>query len=292
MFLFFSLSPLGFANIYSRGNWSCTDFKNMEQTYRSDPENIYFQRGYARCLITRGDDTQGMAILHDIVKYSDHPGRVGAAWMIANYLSSGGTFEDVIDENNINEAIKAYGKVVFFIRLDPNYPNGNGIYEEEAQIELKSHHFLPLLYFEKFRYGIQGSSNAYWQNSLSYSGNGGLNTYQVYSPYTIDSLNKTIEFANQCLDLPFKRYFKHRVYEKIKAGCRVLKEVALTLLPIEQERLILLNTNSCSDDLVQCDEFKEVFRGEIIPIIQQANLEMKEIFKGTASAQKEASLQK
>ena len=53
--------------------------------------------------------------------------------------------------NIINEAIDAYGRVVFFIALDPNYPRGNGLYEEEAQMELKSHYRLPMLYFAKFK---------------------------------------------------------------------------------------------------------------------------------------------
>ena len=35
--------------------------------------------------------------------------------------TTGGTFEDTTDENNINEAIEAYGRVVFFVNLDLNY---------------------------------------------------------------------------------------------------------------------------------------------------------------------------
>ena len=71
----------------------------------------------------KGDDeTRSMAILHNIVDHSIEPERVKAAWMIASCLSSGGTFENTIGENIINEAIDAYGRVVFFIALGPNYP--------------------------------------------------------------------------------------------------------------------------------------------------------------------------
>ena len=88
VFLLLSLSPLAFANSYTRGNWECTNFKNMEQNYRSDPEEINGRIGYALCLLTRGDDHQGMAILHNIVDHSTEPERVKAAWMVANYISN------------------------------------------------------------------------------------------------------------------------------------------------------------------------------------------------------------
>ena len=38
--------PDALANSYSRGNWSCDDFKAVEQDYRSDPEDINGQIGY------------------------------------------------------------------------------------------------------------------------------------------------------------------------------------------------------------------------------------------------------
>ena len=275
-----------FANSYSRGNWSCRDFRDAEQDYQSDPENIYRQMGYAGCLITRGqgdDDTQGMAILHGIVDHNTDPARVGAAWQIANYLSSGGTFEDKIDENNINAAIEAYGRVVFFIRLDPDYPDGNSIYEEEAQIELKSHYRLPLLYFYKFNYGLVGTHNMYKSKSPSYNGDGNLNTYLEYDPYTIDSIEKTIKFADQCLALPRKRHFIDRVYEKIMVKCRVFKNAALALLPLERERLVLLDTYSCSDDLIQCDAYNDILTNKINPVIIQADSDIAAIIEKYAS---------
>lgn len=131
------LAPLGaLANSYERGNWLCENFADAEQDYRSEPNDIYWQRGYARCLIARGqgDDTmRGLSILHNIVDHNTHLARTGAAWMIADYLSSGGTFEDRIGENTINEAIDAYKRVVLFIDLDSNYPeDGNSTYEEEV----------------------------------------------------------------------------------------------------------------------------------------------------------------
>ena len=267
--------PGALANSYSRGNLICSDFNRAEQRYGSDPENIDRRMGYAHCLITRRDDSQGMAILHNIVDNSTEPERVKAAWMVAEYISTGGTFEDTTDENNIIEAIEAYKRIVFFIDLDPYYPErGNNLYEEEGQIELRTNYRIPMLYFDKFMYGAQGTDNIHLSRSPSYEGDRDLRTYPKYSPFTIDSLEQMIEFADQCLALPSKRHFQSEVYEDIKAACRVFKEAATALLPLEQERLVLLDTNSCSDDLPQCSEYQEI-TSEMVSIIRQAISENK-----------------
>ena len=276
--VFFSFADLAFANNYSRGNWFCGDFRDAEQDYRADPENIYNRIGYAHCLIVNGKDSGGLAILHNIVDHSTEPARVKAAWMVANYISTGGTFENTTDEDNINEAIAAYGRVIFFISLDPNYPqDGNSLYEEEAQIELTTHYRLPLLYSDKFKKGATGTDNIHLLSSPSYNGDRDLNTYPEYSPYTIDSLEKAIEFADQCLALPLKRHFQSSSYRNYKAGCQVLKEAAQDILPLERQRLVLLDTDSCSNDLPLCSEHQEI-KKEIVSIIRQAGSELRQIF--------------
>ena len=152
--VFVSFADLAFANSF-RGNWLCSDadFKIVEQDYKSDSTNVYYRIGYAHCLIVKGKDSEGMAILHNIADHSTHPARVKAAFMVAEYISTGGTFENTTDEDNINEAIEAFGRVIFFISLDPDYSNTNDLFEAEAQIELTSHFLLPSLYFSKFKKG-------------------------------------------------------------------------------------------------------------------------------------------
>ena len=276
--VFFSFADLAFANSF-RGNWLCSDadFKIVKQDYKSDSTDVYYRLGYAHCLIVKGKDSEGMAILHNIVDHSTHPARVKAAWKLANYISTGGTFEDTTDEDNINEAIKAYGRVIFFISLDPNYPQKISISEAEAQIELTTHYRLPSLYFSKFKKGATGTDNIHLLSSPSYNGDRELNTYPEYSPYTIDSLEKAIEFADQCLALPLKRHFQSSSYRNYKAGCQVLKEAAQDILPLERQRLVLLDTDSCSNDLPLCSEHQEI-KQEIVSIIRQAGSELREIF--------------
>lgn len=282
--LLLSAAGSALADSDSRGNWLCSDadFEIVKDNYRAHSDDVNSRIDYAHCLIVKGRDSEGLAILHNIVKHSDQPARVRAAWKVASYVKTGGIFEDTTDENNINEAIEASLKVIFFITSDRNYPDGNEIYEAESQMELKTHYRLPLLYFEKFKKGAKGTDNIRLLTSPSYEGDRDLRTYPEYSPYTINSLERMIEFADVCIDLPLKRHFQHRVYEETKAECRVLKEAAQALLPLERERLVLLNTDSCSDDLPQCVEHREV-KSDIISIIRKANAEVREIIERHAA---------
>ena len=81
-------------------------------------------------------------------------------------------------------------------------------------MELRTHYLLPLLYFEKFKKGAAGSDHIYLLTSPSYDGDRDLKTYPEYSPYTINSLERVIEFADVCINLSFKRHFQHNVYEE------------------------------------------------------------------------------
>ena len=85
-------------------------------------------------------------------------------------------------------------------------------------MELRTNYRIPMLYFDKFMSGAAGTDNIHLLRSPSYEGERDLNTYPKYSPYTIDSLEQMIEFADQCLALPPKRHFQSEVYEDIKAG--------------------------------------------------------------------------
>ena len=276
--LLLSFASSGFADNYYRGNYTCEGFREMEQDYRADPTDVNMRMGYAGCLLTKREDSKALGILHNIVDNSTEPERVKAAWMVAEYISTGGTFEDTIDRNNVTEAIEAYLRIVFFINLDTYYPHdGNELYEEESQIELRTNYRIPLLYFEKFKKGATGTENIHLLRSPNYEGERDLNTYPEYNPYTIDSLEQMIVFANQCLALPPKRHFQTGQYEKSTAGCQVLKEAATALLPLEQERLVLLDTNSCGDDLPQCSEYYEI-KDEMLSIIVPALKELNKIF--------------
>ena len=223
------LSPLGFADYYKRGNYHCDSFKRMEQLYKRYPHNVDAQMGYARCLILQDKDSEGLSILHNIVSRNNH---VKTAFTLAEYIRTGGAFEDKVDKKNINHTIDAYQRVLLFINSDPNYPrNGNTSYERERQIELASVYLVPYFYYRKFMSGASGTHNKYLLHSPSYTGDRDLNTYPEYSPYTIDSLRKMIQFANRCLALPMKSHFRPDYYKDYREACQTLKtELSLFFL--------------------------------------------------------------
>ena len=87
-----------------------------------------------------------------------------------------------------------------------------------------------------------------------------MQTFSKYSPYTQDSLDKVIASANRCLALPKKGHHRTRRYEFNKKACRISKEEAMALRPLEDKRLVLLATESCRRDLPNCKEYNELHK--------------------------------
>ena len=291
LILLFSLPSLSFAGgYYEKGNYICEDFEEAEHLHNKYPDRVGFEIMYAECLIVKGpkyNEDKGLAILHNVVnRYGD----VGAAFTIADYERTGGTFEKR-DENKINEAIDGYQKVKALIRSNPYYPfpnphipisNSNGFHDDAeavSQRELRSHYFVPSLYFDKYKKGAKGTDNVHLLRSPSYKGRRDLNTYPDYAPYTEDSLERMIEYANDCLALPPKDHFRSpKYYRDYLNICQIYKDTAEELLPLEGQRLVLLLTESCSSDLPKCEAHR-VLKAEIVSIIKQSTSEINGIFR-------------
>ncbi len=266
---------LGFADYYKRGGWICNSFKEAEQDYSAHPESKYTQAGYALCLIAKGEDDKGLSILYHSADFNQN---VYAAFLIASYIGSDGTFENALATEKVNEAITAYFKVLALINLGIDYPrNGYREYETESQMELTAYHRITTLFSNKFIQGARGAENSYLLRSPSYKGDRNLDTYPEYSPYTIDSLQKTIRHASRCLTLPKKPHFQADKYEKTLLACRVVRDRATALLSLEQKRLNILAQESCHRDLPQCVEYEEI-RDEMVSLIKQSHAKIKDIW--------------
>ena len=272
--LWLSLSCSAFADSYTRGNYHCGSFSEAEKTYKNNPDGVHSRVGYAACLILKGEDDKGLRILNQVVKQDND---VNAAFTLAEYIETGGTFKNT-DNDKLNEAIKAHQRVLSLIALDSKYPfNGNMLYEADSQMELNSFYSIPFLFDLKFGEGVNGSHNYYSLVSPSYEGKRDLNTHEDYRPYTMDSLRKTIEHSDRCISLPKKRYFRKKKYEKVKAACRVLKEGAVAMLPLEEKRLRALEKESCRKDILKCAEYDEVIN-KMVDLVKQGNSAMEAIW--------------
>ena len=215
------------------------------------------------CLALRAqgnDAADGLIRLRRIAKQNNH---VFAALFATEYVETGGRFQAPIDFDNINEAIFGYGQVLAYINWEGNsYPQSEPIdytlYENSDQMELRAYYRIPTLYRSKFIRGFNGTYHRYLLTSPGYKGKRDLPLNYKYTPYTQDSLDKVIASANRCLALPKKRHHKTRRYEFNKKACRIMKEEAMALRPLEDKRLVLLATESCRRDLPNCKEFNEI----------------------------------
>ncbi len=254
---------LSWGNTYVKGRNGCKDFADAERLYKSEPQDIDYEIAYGACLALRGqgnDAAEGLSRLRRIAKQYNH---ALAALFVTEYVETGGRFQAPIDFDNINEAIFGYGQVLAYVNRDPQYPWGEPfhlVYERSNQMELRAYYRIPVLYRSKFISGFDGTYHRYLLTSPSYTGKRDLKTYPQYSLYTQDSLDKVIASANRCLALPKKRYHRTRRYEFNRKACRIMKEEAMALRPLEDKRLVLLATESCRRDLPKCKEYNELHK--------------------------------
>ncbi len=274
------LSTAGWGNYYKKGRHVCEDFQEAKRLHSTNPDSVDDEIYYAACLVLRGqgdEAIEGMNRFHHILNTTEH---ALAALFIAEFIESGGDFEIPIDIDKINEAILAYGKVLAIINSHPRYPRARPIdfrvYEKYHQMELRAYYRIPNLYMNKFGLGFLGLHREHLLTSLSYKGNRNLRTYPNYRLYTQDSLNKVIESANRCINLPKKWHFKTKRYEFSKKACQAVKETAIVLRPLEDKRLVLLATESCRRDLPNCKEYKELYE-QMKNIVRKFSSERKRI---------------
>lgn len=107
------LAAPSFANYYKRGGAECKDFEGVKRDHQKYPESFSLEYNYALCLLVRGDDdVQALNILENLaLRHND----VLAAFVLADYTATGGTFGSNLDPNNFDEALPAYGRVLLLI---------------------------------------------------------------------------------------------------------------------------------------------------------------------------------
>ena len=298
--LFFNLSPslsLAAEN-YTVGRRSC-DFQKAEEWYHNHPKEnaMYAISLYGICLVLKGIATndpamesQGLIILDRHNDETDGFNDVYAMFFVAEYFRSGGTFTPKIDEGNIDMAIRAFERTLLFINVDREYPSKHRTSEEEDQMEIKAYSNIPKLYGFRFNFGRIGSHNRYLNDSPSYTGDKNkLNFYLTqhrdptildpnYSdlPVIIDSLHQVISSAEACLNLPYKYYHRRDIYDFYQKRCAIFKETAETLLPLEHRRQDALYNKSCARDVLQCNEYIEVY-SQIENVTQDTITQLKAI---------------
>lgn len=249
---FFSLSL--WAESYSRGQYTCEDFSLAKENYENHPKNIPYTAIYAICLVLKGEDTKGMHLFHHLADEYNH---VFSAFFIAHYIKSHGDLTSEVkfweNEKLIDKAITAYERTLHFIKMDPDY--SHRLSERYHQMEIRSYFNIAFLYFTRFKVGFWALESLYLLRSPSYQGDRNLNTYPEYNIYTEESLKEMRDSAEACISLPQKKHFDISIYNKAQSLCQNYKEIAKALIPLEREKLRLLNDESCAYDLPNCTAY-------------------------------------
>ena len=306
--LFYSLIPaLSLATEYTVGKSTCEDFEYVENWYNNyDREGNYAHiEGknatglYGICLVLKGiaskDEStkqQGLNLLYRQTDKHSGINSVSAMFFLAQYIETGGAFNYEVDERNIDMAIRAYRRVLLFISIDKDYPwGGYSEDEKQDQIEIVSINMIPSLYHIKFEYGWIGSHNRYLQQSPSYEGDkASLKLYlepntdhavldPAYSDLNVitDSLHQMISSSQACIDLPYKsHYHRQDIYHFYQQRCRIFNRLGHALLPLEEKRQETLLDKSCSEDVLACDKYMDVYQ-QINSIIKDTKDELKTI---------------
>ena len=144
--------------------------KRPQKFTNKELESFILEGAYASCLLIRGeDDVQALNILESLAfKHND----VHAAYTIADYTASGGTLDtSTLEENNFDEALLAYGRVLFLIDRHSRYPYPYfTVTEWDEQKELGAYRSWVFIQYLRFYYGALGHYNWHLRQSPSYEG--------------------------------------------------------------------------------------------------------------------------
>lgn len=188
------------AHSYDRGNMSCRGFEDVEQNYREEPDDIINQLAYGECLITKGEDDKGLALLYQLAR--EPVSLVAANYHLAQYFATGGTFSRV-SYDDLNKALNYYLHALAIIKATPNYPDffRDDTWERSRNIELNSYLRVPDSYLRKYDVGSIGDYHVHLLNSPSYKGDTNLKTYPQYNTTMLEDLNEVVEHAQSCMNL-------------------------------------------------------------------------------------------
>ena len=251
--LFFSFSS--WAKTDRRGKHGC-NFSKAKKYYEQDSEDLGNQVLYATCLVIKGEDANGLARLYHL---ADYQSSVSASFFLAEYLETDGRFRSPDTDKTLDEAIQYYLHTQAIIALIPNYPEPDYFFHERNyQMELNSVFTPSKLYLWRYRKGAKGDYAKHLLQSPSYKGNYS-ETYPKYNTLMRDSLNKAVYHAEKCANLPQKWHFDPKLYKAVIEVCHLIKELALTLMPLEEKRQGILQQAHCNKDLNQtnCPEYYE-----------------------------------
>ena len=262
------------------GSIGCGGWEWVKQDYEENPNDFGSQYTYAVCLFIKGKHTNNSAevdtALYMLYTLADNYRHISASNFLAKFLKTDGTMNNYSFDagiNNLDRSIYYYQQVLAEIALRNGfYANPQDLeyrtVELSKQMELQSHKMVPLIYLQKYFWGLIGSDNQKLLESQSYDGDRNLEFYPEYAPYTQHSLIQMRETAESCLSVPLKEYFKPRAYHLVRELCQNYKQMAESLYELESIRRKEIVQDYCKDILSETCPIDSI-NGDIQLIINE-----------------------
>ena len=201
---------------------------------------------------------------------------------LGGYFITGGTFKDFSeDEEELEDSLSHYFMTLAYINtLERNYPGIKYMFWEESfEIEMVSYYKVPVVYLIMYTLGVIGDHDFNLLKSPSYEGDRNLNTYEKFRRFTQGFIDKALDHAQGCINVPQKPYFNPNTYKVYRSVCQVIKQKTLKMKELEDERVKILGQHSNCQDLSEssCPEYYET-QQKIWDKIDEFLDESKELF--------------
>ncbi len=256
--LVFSLNSFGEKSIIHCDHFNLKTYSEAKRyIQRHDPDDIHMMRIMALSAFCVGKEKEGLEALKRLFSMG---GDIYSTYLLGAYYASGGTFdsskwrtqygEDY--QENFDTAIYYFEKAARQIMSAVNYPEGvnpdhPGL-EDHYIISSEVFLNLPLFYYEGYVGAVA--------NTLTDS----KSRKQVSYTDTISALVKMRDWSEQCL----KRYALDvwksypETANAMQVNCQVMNIFAVQALPLEQQRIKIVEDQCKAVPLHECTEHQDI----------------------------------
>ena len=276
---------LGFSSSGMAVTIDCEDENDVDRRLKDKPKNHLLLVMKAKCLLLRGKKDEAFRYL---IKGKDQKG-VYPAYMVARYIKTDGTFEDIDDPVRHSEitdsAIASYKEVIDLIKSIPNYPNATStdgstvlyaLLEEEHLFELASFHFISVSYFDRYYLQVIDHHAQLERSSPGYEEGAGIGAplLPVIRHYQgpVYSLNVLEEVSTHCSQNS-NPYGNKELYDIFIELCNYMKNFVMEVRDLENERAH--KAQICKDFIKLEGEFCESYWNSIGEIKKKRDIILK-----------------
>ncbi len=255
--LVFSLNSFGYKDMIRCNQFNLDIYNDTKLYIQRHPDDIEAIRMMAQSAFCIGKEQEGLEGLKRLFSM----GHIYATYLLGAYYASGRTFQSKYlltpgredDQENFSAAVYYYEKAADQIMSAVNYPYGvnpdQPYLEDRFTISAKVFVILPDFYYERYTRAIE--------NTLAESKRG----KKVYYTNTILALVKMRDWSEQCLKRPALDVWKTHPETAyiMQAHCQAKNSFAVQVLPLEQQRIKIVE-DQCKDVLLhECLEHQNIF---------------------------------